>query len=122
MVFLYLLDSDTFLLVTVLAALGVLIQVWKAQRATRLTLGITFRRLRKWGKEPETEEEKEEQGSAVALAEASLEARSYISNHKLKECFPHAVDLPHLSLHKHLHRRPFRLRRQDAHYAPAERI
>ena len=29
-VFLYLLDSDTFLLVTVPAALGVLIQVWKA--------------------------------------------------------------------------------------------
>jgi hypothetical protein len=28
---------------------------------------------------PETEEEKEEQGSAMALAEASLEARSYIS-------------------------------------------
>ena len=29
-VFLYLLDSDTFLLVTVPAALGVLIKVWKA--------------------------------------------------------------------------------------------
>jgi hypothetical protein len=92
-IFVYLLDSDTSLLVTMPAAAGVLIQVWKVKRATGLRVGwrgVTFSRLQDAtrggsGNDTLSAEEAQQQ---MLHAEASLEADKYATEHLMLLVLP----------------------------------
>lgn len=106
-VFLYLLDSDTSLLVTIPAALGVLIQAWKVRRACGLSLGKPSadgrNEIGNRDGEGEGEEEESEESCSAALAAASREADRYATEHLMLLVLPLVVANAFRSLVTEMH-------------------
>lgn len=94
-VFLFLVDSGSSLLVSVPAAFGIIIQLWKVHKATGVTVrtkGWAFElHYERWEKETKEEELKEGSVSLAELTKVTFEADFYATFHLAAIFLPLAI-------------------------------